>query len=135
MVLYDGVCGLCNRFVQLLLRIDRDGVLRFVPLQSALGAELLAPFSDTPSPVEGVILVAAALTPHEAVFHRSDAVAEALRRLKSPWPMLARLLHFVPRSLREWGYGMVARNRYRLFGKFDACPIPTESQRSRILGI
>ncbi|MEO6802908.1 MAG: DCC1-like thiol-disulfide oxidoreductase family protein [Granulicella sp.] len=134
-LLYDGVCALCNRVVQLLLRIDREGILRFAPLQSSLGTELLAPFSSMPASIEGVVLIRAALTTHAAVFYRSDAVAEALRQLKGPWPTVARLLHLVPRSLREYGYGVIARNRYRLFGKFDACPVPTEAQRSRILGI
>jgi predicted DCC family thiol-disulfide oxidoreductase YuxK len=84
---------------------------------------------------EGVILITAALTPQGAIYHRSDAVAEALHQLQNPWPKLAAILRFVPRTLREGGYRIVARNRYRVFGKFDTCPIPTEAQRSRILGI
>jgi predicted DCC family thiol-disulfide oxidoreductase YuxK len=133
--LYDGVCGLCNRFVKLLLRLDRDGILRFAPLESPLAIEILAHFPDSPAQLEGVILIAAALTPQEAMYRRSDAITSALRQLRAPWPMLASILSLMPRPLREGGYGIIARNRYRLFGKFDTCPVPTKAQRSRILGI
>jgi predicted DCC family thiol-disulfide oxidoreductase YuxK len=134
-LLYDGVCGLCNRVVQLLLRVDRAGTLRFIPLESPLGIELLSSFPAAPTEPEGVILIAHALTPQAAVYRRFDAVAESLRGLGGLWPLLGALLRLVPRPLREGSYGVIARNRYRVFGKFDACPIPTEAQRSRILGM
>jgi len=134
-VLYDGVCGLCNRVVRLLLRVDKAGQLRYAPLETPLAVELLAHFPTLPTEPEGVILITDALTPREQIYRRSDAVGEALRRIPGGWPVLGFLVRIVPRSLREWGYSIVARNRYRLFGKFDTCPIPTESQRSRILGM
>jgi predicted DCC family thiol-disulfide oxidoreductase YuxK len=134
-LLYDGICGLCNRIIQLLLRLDRVGVLRFTPLQSSLGLELLAPFPSTASELEGVVLLTAALTPRAAVYRRADAVAEAFQCIGGKWSLLGNILRLVPRFLREWGYGIIARNRYRLFGKFVTCPIPTETQRSRILGV
>lgn len=135
LVLYDGVCGLCNRVVQLLLRFDRAGHLRFAPLESPLGREMLVPFSSSPTEPEGIILIADALTPNQRIYRRSDAVAEALRRVPGSWSVLAAMLRLVPRFLREWSYGLIARSRYRLFGKYDACPIPTPGQRSRILGM
>jgi predicted DCC family thiol-disulfide oxidoreductase YuxK len=134
-LLYDGVCGLCNRLVQLFLRIDRSGILRFTPLESPFALDLLTRFAVPQAEPEGVILITGTLTPHEAIYHRFDAIREALCQLHDPWSTLGALLRFVPRSLREWSYGVVARNRYRLFGKYDTCPIPTEAQRSRILGM
>ena len=134
-LLYDGVCGLCNRVVQLLLRVDKAGLLLFVPLESPLGVELLSTFPTAPAEPEGVILVTGALTSPQAVFRRFDAVSEALRILHRPYAAIGGLLRLIPRPLREWSYGLIARNRYRLFGKFDTCPIPTPAQRSRILGM
>ncbi|NYF78237.1 thiol-disulfide oxidoreductase DCC family protein [Granulicella arctica] len=135
LILYDGVCGLCNRLVRLLIRIDRAGQLRFAPLESSLGIEILSRFPSAPTELEGIVLIANAVTPHETLHRRSDAILEALRRLHSPYPTFAILLHLAPKFLREWVYGLIARNRYRLFEKFDTCPIPTEAQRSRILGM
>jgi predicted DCC family thiol-disulfide oxidoreductase YuxK len=134
-ILYDGVCGLCNRVVRLLLRLDREGHLRFAPLESPIAAEILARFPTPPGEPEGVLLITAALMPEEAIYRRFDAVAEALRTLSGPWPLIGALLRLVPRPLREWSYGLIARNRYRLFGRYDTCPLPTPAQRSRILGV
>ncbi len=139
-ILYDGVCGLCNRVVQRLLRLDRAGHLRFVPLKSPLGIEMLGQCSPPPAlssrpEPEGVILIADALTPHQKIYRRFDAVGRALRRIPGPYPALGALLRLVPRFLREWVYSIIARNRYRIFGRFESCPIPTPDQRSRILGI
>src|SRR5882757_3098559 len=134
LVLFDGVCVLCNRTVRFLLNRDPADNLRFAPTQSPLAHEFLTRFGlDTPP--EGVIVICDALTPAERLYTRSDASAEALRHIKNPYPALGTLLRFVPRWLREFGYGIVARNRYRIFGRYDTCPIPTEGQRSRILGV
>jgi len=134
LVLFDGVCVLCNGTIRFLLNRDPPGNLRFAPTQSSLAHEFLIRFGlDTPP--EGVIVISDALTPAERLYTRSDASAEALRHIKSPYPALGTLLRLIPRWLREFGYGIVARNRYRIFGRYDTCPIPTEEQRSRILGI
>lgn len=134
-LLYDGVCGLCHRLVQILLRSDKAGVLRFVPLESPLGVELLSTFPTSPTEPEGVILLTNALTPLAAVYRRFDAVSESLQQIGGAWRRLGGALRLVPRPLREWSYSLIARNRYKIFGKFDACPIPTQAQRSRILGM
>ena len=134
-VLYDGVCGLCNRVVRLLLRLDTAGRLRYTPLETPLAAELLAAFPAAPLEPEGVILIANALTPAATIYRRFDAVAEALRQLRGPLAPLGSVLRLIPRPLREWSYGLIARHRYQIFGKFDTCPIPTPAQRSRILGL
>jgi predicted DCC family thiol-disulfide oxidoreductase YuxK len=103
-------------------------------MQSVLGREILARFGLHSLP-DGVVLIADVLTSRERIYRRSDAVAAALQLLSTPWRLLARALMLVPRPLREWGYGIVARLRYRVFGRYTACPLPAPSQRSRLLGV
>jgi predicted DCC family thiol-disulfide oxidoreductase YuxK len=135
LLLYDGVCALCNGVVHLLIKRDRLDKFRYVPLQSDLGREVLARFNIHNFP-DGVVLLTDALTPAEYLYHRSDAIAEALQRLSKPWwRLVGKILTLVPRSLRDWGYGIVARFRYRLFGRYDSCPVPPPGQRSRLLGV
>jgi predicted DCC family thiol-disulfide oxidoreductase YuxK len=74
------------------------------------------------------------LTPKEHLYRRSDAVAVALQLLGGVWRVLGKTLALLPRPLRDWGYGIVARFRYRLFGRYDTCPLPPPEQRSRLLG-
>jgi predicted DCC family thiol-disulfide oxidoreductase YuxK len=137
LLLYDGVCALCNGVVQFLMKHDKLGRFRYAPLQSSLGREVLTRFNIHAFP-DGVMLLTEALTPGERLYQRSDAVAEALQRLGTPggmWRLAGRVLRLVPRALRDWGYGIVARFRYRLFGRYDTCPIPPPEQRSRLLGV
>jgi predicted DCC family thiol-disulfide oxidoreductase YuxK len=134
LLLYDGVCALCNGVVQFLMKHDRLDKFRYAPLESGLGREVLARFDIHTFP-DGVMLLNDALNPGEHLYQRSDAIAEALQRLSGMWRLAGRILRLVPRSLRDWGYGIVARFRYRLFGRYDTCPIPPPEQRSRLLGV
>ena len=134
LLLYDGVCGLCNGVVRFLIRRDERDRLRYAPLQSNLGREVLARFGIHTFP-DGMVLVTGALTPKEGLYQRSDAAAESLQLLGQPWRLLGRILAMVPHPLRNWGYGIVARFRYRLFGRYDTCPLPTPEQRGRLLGV
>ena len=134
LLLYDGVCALCNGWARFLLKRDRQGRLRFTPLERPLGREVLARFEMLEVP-DGVVLVTGALTSSERVYTRSDAVAEVLQLLGNYWKTLGRAMMAVPRPLREFGYGLVARLRYRIFGRYDSCPLPTAEQRDRILGV
>jgi len=134
LLLYDGVCALCNGVVQFLMKSDRLDRFRYAPLESTLGREVLARFDIHRFP-DGVMLLTSALTGAEHLYQRSDAVAAALQLLGAPWPVVGRVLKLVPRPLRDWGYGIVARFRYRLFGRYDTCPLPPPEQRSRLLGV
>jgi predicted DCC family thiol-disulfide oxidoreductase YuxK len=135
LLLYDGVCALCNGSVQFLMKRDRLDRFRYAPLQSDLGREVLARFDIHEFP-DGVMLLTDALTPGERLYQRSDAVAGALERLSTPlWRLVGRMLKLVPRPLRDWGYGIVARFRYRVFGRYDTCPVPSPEQRGRLLGV
>jgi predicted DCC family thiol-disulfide oxidoreductase YuxK len=134
LLLYDGVCGLCNGVVRLLLRHDKLDRLRYAPMQSALGREMLARFDIHTFP-DGVMVVTNALTLSEHLYQRSDAVAASLQLLDPPWRLLGKALMLVPRWLREGSYGIVARFRYRLFGRYTTCPVPLPNQRNRLLGV
>jgi predicted DCC family thiol-disulfide oxidoreductase YuxK len=134
LLLYDGVCALCNGVVQFLMKRDKLDRLRYAPLQSNFGREMLARFDIHNFP-DGVVLLTDALTPKEHLYQRSDAVAFAMMRLGRPWQLAGRVLQLIPRLLRDWGYGIVARLRYRLFGRYDTCPLPSPEQRSRLLGV
>ena len=134
LVLYDGVCALCNGVVRFFLKHDKLEKLRYAPLQSPLGSEMLARFGIG-SPSDGVVLVTDSLTPQERLYRRSDAVGAALELLPGHWRLLGTSLLLVPRRLREFAYGIVARMRYRLFGRYTTCPVPPPNQRSRMLGV
>ena len=129
-LLYDGVCALCNGVVRFVLKRDKAGVFRFAALESRVGKELLGNGATT---LDGVALVIDALTEEQRVYWRSDATAEALRLLG--WTWWAQALAAVPRPLRETGYTLVARVRYKVFGRYDICPLPTAEERGRFVGI
>ena len=132
--LYDGVCALCNGVVRFLMKRDKSAGLRYAPLQSSLGCEMLARFGIFAFP-EGVVLITDALTPGERLYQRSDAGVKSLQLLGAPWPLASRVLALIPHYLRDWGYGIVARFRYRIFGRYDTCPIPSPEQRGCLLGV
>jgi predicted DCC family thiol-disulfide oxidoreductase YuxK len=135
LLLYDGVCALCNGVVQFMMKRDRLDRFRYTPLQSDLGREVLARFDIHTIP-DGVMLLTDSLTPGERLYERSDALAKALQRLGTPWwQLVGKTLALVPRPVRDWGYRIVARLRYRLFGRYDTCPVPSPEQRSRLLGV
>jgi predicted DCC family thiol-disulfide oxidoreductase YuxK len=134
LLLYDGVCALCNGVVQFLLKHDRLERLRYAPLQSALGREILGRLDIHTFP-DCVLLLTDALRLQERLYQRSDAVAAALKLLAAPWRLLGRLVTLVPRPLREFGYGVIARLRYRILGRYDTCPLPPLNQRRKLLGV
>jgi predicted DCC family thiol-disulfide oxidoreductase YuxK len=120
--------------VQFLITRDKLDRFRFAPLQSSLGREVLARFGIHTFP-DGVMLLTDALTATEHLYRRSDAVAASLQQLGTPWRVVGTVLKLVPQRLRDWGYGIVARLRYRLFGRYDTCPVPPPEQRGRLLGV
>jgi predicted DCC family thiol-disulfide oxidoreductase YuxK len=123
-VLYDGVCGLCDRWVQFLLSRDAAGRFRFAPLQGELARDVLLRRGHNPDDLDTIYVIAAWDTPRETVLARSRAILHALGQLEGGWPMLARLARVVPVSLADAIYRFVARRRYRVFGKRASCAIP-----------
>jgi predicted DCC family thiol-disulfide oxidoreductase YuxK len=133
LIFYDGVCGLCNRFVTFLLRRDRRATFRFAPLQGDLAREVLVPRGIDPSQLSSIVMVAGWKTSDERTFSRSRAVLEALDLLGSGWRVMAALGRLVPRPLADFAYAVTARYRYHAFGRFEACPIPPPEWRGRFL--
>ena len=134
-ILYDGVCGLCNRLVQFLLKHDKDGRLRFAALQSDFAEKVLGRHGLNPKDLDTVHVIENYDRPDERVLQRSDAVLRAGRELGGFWGASSSISRIVPRGLRDLVYRFVATNRYRVFGKYDTCMLPDPSQRSRFLDI
>jgi predicted DCC family thiol-disulfide oxidoreductase YuxK len=130
-ILYDGVCGFCNRTVQFVLKRDSRDCFRFATLQSEFARRLLQKHGISSEQLESIVLVLDHGQPTERVEHRSTASITIFRELGRCWRMLANLLALVPRGLRDWGYDLVARYRYRIFGKYDTCPLPQASDRHK----
>ena len=134
-VLYDGVCGLCNRLVQFLLKHDKDARLRFASLQSEFAEKVLRRHGLDPKDLDTVHVVENYNQPDERVLQRSDAVLRAGRELGGFWSASGSTARVIPRPLRDLAYRFVATNRYRVFGKYDSCMLPDPNQRSRFLDV
>ena len=134
-ILYDGVCGLCNRLVQFLLKHDRHGRLRYASLQSDFAAKVLQRHGIDPKDLDTLHVIENYEQPDERVSQRSDAVLRAGRELGGLYSPLTSLAKIIPRPLRDLVYRFVAQNRYRVFGKYDTCMLPEPNQRSRFLDI
>lgn len=134
-ILYDGVCGLCNRLVQFILRRDRGGVFRFASLQSALAASILSRHGADARDLDTVYVVVNCDEAEELLLARSDAVLFVLGRLDGVWWAIGFMFGILPRAEREFVYRFVARRRYRVFGRSDACILPAPENRERFLDV
>jgi predicted DCC family thiol-disulfide oxidoreductase YuxK len=132
-ILYDGVCGLCNRLVQFLLNRDLHDCFRFASLQSEFAADVLRRHNVSPDNLDTMYVVLNYDLPEERIASRSDAAVVALRELGGGWATLSAALRLVPLRVRNRGYNLVSRNRYRIFGRYDSCPIPSEKDRDKFL--
>lgn len=126
-VLFDGVCNLCDGFVQFLVPRDTDGVLYFASLQSETATAVLADHEPSADDLESVVLVEG-----DRCYVKSDAVIRIARHLGGVYS-LAAVGRVVPRRLRDWLYEYVAANRYDWFGKKDQCLLPTGDVQDRFL--
>ena len=129
-IFFDGVCNLCNGFVNFIIDRDGKGLFKFASLQSDEAIRLLAPFPEivTGEEPESVVL----LTKDGRVLSESDAVLEIAGLLGSGWGLL-KVFKVFPRGFRDSVYRWVARNRYRWFGKRDVCRVPTPELRERFI--
>ena len=126
-VLFDGVCNLCSRSVTFIIEHEREPTIRFASVQSAAGARLLQHHGLDPTDVKTFVLIVGA-----TAYTRSTAAIRVARRLRGAWRLLA-VLWIVPRPLRDLAYNLVARNRYRWFGRRDSCMVPTPALRARFI--
>ncbi len=134
LVLYDGVCGLCNGLNQFLLKRDRKDNFRFASLQSEFAASLLKRYDINPVDLDTVYVVADYGQPSQRLLSRSNAILHVLGRLGGVWGLL-RVGGVLPKSLRDALYNLVASNRYRVFGKYDVCLMPEERYRRKFLDL
>ncbi len=127
MIVFDGVCALCNRWVRFLLRFDRRGRYRFAAMQGQKGSAMLrAHWLDPQDPMSFLLLDA------QGAWTDTDAILRVLAGLGGAW-RLAGVLRLVPRGWRDAAYRALARNRYRLFGRHDTCHLPAPEQAARFL--
>jgi predicted DCC family thiol-disulfide oxidoreductase YuxK len=125
-IFFDGVCGLCNAWIDFVVARDKTRVFRFGPLQGETAREWLNLPLD--GGFDSVMLVDST-----GIYHKSDAVWRILARLPGPWRLIAGLLRVIPRPIRNWGYAFVARHRYRWFGKKETCRLPNADERERFV--
>ena len=126
-VLFDGVCNFCNASINFIIEHDRSGYFKFAPLQSAIGEELLSKHGISRVETDSVILIE-----DEISYTHSDAALRIARRMDGFWSW-AYTLRVIPRVIRDLGYKLIARYRYRIFGRRDACMMPTPEIRARFL--
>ena len=127
-LLFDGVCNLCSGSVQFIIERDPEARFRFASLQSEVGQRYLDELGVDRRVVDSVILIEGNRWHGE-----SDAVLRIARILGGPWRALA-VFRLIPRPVRDWLYRLVARHRYRWFGKKESCWLPTPELRGRFLG-
>ena len=125
-VFFDGVCGLCNHTVNWLLAHDPEHKLRFAPLQGMTAAEFVG--EEIRNNLNTLVFVR-----HRKVFTRSAAVSRILMTLGGRWQVLGGLIWIIPWPIRDLGYRIISRLRYRMFGKHESCRLPTSHERAMFL--
>lgn len=132
--LFDGVCGLCSRLVQFVLPKDPQGKFQFASLQSDFATELLKQYTINPKDMSTFYVVADYGLPTQRVLSKSDAAVFVFSDLGGIWSLIS-LIKYIPKPLRNWGYDLVSANRYKIFGKKDACQLPNESTKDRFIEV
>ncbi len=131
-ILYDGVCALCNGATTFILQRDYKCCFLFASMQGEFAANLLQAAGRDPNNLDTLYLVEDYKTPKQRILDRSTAALRIARELKGMWSWLT-ALQVVPRPLRDIAYNLVARFRYRLFGKHDQCVMPKPEWKARFI--
>lgn len=127
LILFDGVCNLCNGAVNFVIDHDPEGYFKLAALQSDEGQAVLKALGAADDALDSIVLVE-----ESEVYRRSDAALRIARRLADAWPLLYGFI-VVPRPIRDAMYDWIAHNRYDWFGKRDQCRIPTPELKERFL--
>ncbi len=127
LVLFDGVCNLCTKSVQFIIRHDKKARFRFLSLQSDLGRELYRASGLDPDDIQTFALITRGRT-----LIRSDAAIEIATQFGGVWRLLG-MFRILPTGLRDWFYKFVAKRRYKWFGRHESCMIPSPDIRQRFL--
>lgn len=127
-ILFDGVCNLCNSWVQFVIKRDKKDLFRFAALQSEPGKHLVQERGMDGLGMDSIVLI----EPGMAYYTKSDAVLEIVKGFGGAW-RLCSLFTWIPRSIRDALYDLVARNRYSWYGKRDSCMLPTPELNAKFL--
>lgn len=127
LVLFDGICNLCDHTVRFIIKRDRSKIFRFIPLQSALGKALLVKFGFPKDYRDSFVLI-----DDTKPYIKSTALIHISRKLSMPWSLFS-LITIIPRSLRDFVYSTIGQNRYRWFGMHDYCEIQPDDTHHRFL--
>jgi len=126
-IIFDGVCNFCNRTVNIILKHDKGNYFQFAPSQSNAAIEIMQEHRIDQKSIDSVILI-----DNEKVYTKTDAVIQIATHLNG-WPKLFSFIKLIPKPIRDFGYHLIANNRYRLFGKKATCMVPEVSIRDRFL--
>ena len=127
LILFDGVCNLCNAWVRFVIRRDPTGVFRFAAQQSTVGRAMIEDRMKGAAQLSSLILIE-----DHAIYTESEAILQILTHLGPPWSWMA-LLRIVPRRFRDACYRFIVRHRYQWFGRTEVCQVPSADIRSRFL--
>ena len=127
LILFDGVCNLCNAWVRFVIRRDPTGVFRFAAQQSPVGRAMIEDRMKGAAQLSSVILIE-----DHAIYTESEAILQILTHLGPPWSWIA-LLRIIPRPARDACYRFIVRHRYQWFGRTEVCQIPSADVRSRFV--
>ena len=131
-LLYDGVCGFCNRLVQFVMRHDDEKIFRFASLQSSFGSRVLTLHGVDSSAIRTAYVLASG-DQGQVLLQRSEAILFLMDRFGGIWSVLAQMVRLVPLRIRDWAYNVIACHRYRIFGRYESCPLPSAADRERFL--
>ena len=126
-LLFDGVCNLCNTSVTFVIQRDKKDLFRFAALQDPAGQQLIEKYQIDPSNTDSIILIE-----NDKAYVKSTAALKVARHLGGAYPLLYGFM-IVPNFIRNWVYDYVAKNRYKWYGKKDSCMIPTPELKSKFL--
>ena len=126
-ILFDGVCNLCNRSVNFIISKDKKDVFRFATLQSEIGLSLISQHGINTTKTDSVILIDT-----NEYHERSSAILQIVKNLSGGYALLYFFI-IVPKCIRDWGYDYIAKNRYKWYGKKDSCMVPTPELVSKFL--
>jgi predicted DCC family thiol-disulfide oxidoreductase YuxK len=127
LILFDGVCNLCNAWMRFVIRRDRAGIFRFAAQQSPIGQAIIEEHLSGATQLSSVILIEG-----DSIYIESDAVLQILARLSPPWSWVA-FLRIIPRRIRDVCYRFVVHHRYQWFGRTEVCQVPSVDIRSRFI--
>ncbi|WP_298505127.1 thiol-disulfide oxidoreductase DCC family protein [uncultured Maribacter sp.] len=127
-ILFDGVCNLCNGAIQFAIKRDKKEEFLFAPLQSKTGQQLLAERGINTKKVDSIILI----EPNVVYYTKSDAALEIAKNLSTPWKFI-HLFKVFPKGFRDFVYDFIAKNRYNWYGKKEQCMVPTPELKARFL--